>query len=377
VKTNIDLTNPHDDTNYKDKLNKSKEKDKNNNDKNYLLKTEKRNEKGNSIMNIVKENIEEENKEENKNNNEININNENIDNKKEEDPLITYLNTQGKVPDEEINISPKLVLEEIDGNLFDGKTIEINAGGMVGGRGKKDGFTIFGNKNIKTEIKLDSNINNNNNQIKDKETKDKSKNNNNLLFKPDFELNYPELISYPYIFAIYYKKEDKSYYIRAFSGKGSDNKILFIKLKNDIKYIIKQKELISAGDTIFQITPLYDNFLEIIHLERKKTNNINNKQIFEGKKNKMVILGRSKDSDFSFPKDKLFSRIQTTFEFDDTKKEWTVIDGKENKCSTNGTWIFGTHSFLIKKEMMVEILNSKIIIKEINNDKNNENGEII
>ena len=53
MKTNIDLTNPHDDTNYKDKLNKSKEKDKNNNDKNYLLKTEKRNEKGNSIMNIV------------------------------------------------------------------------------------------------------------------------------------------------------------------------------------------------------------------------------------------------------------------------------------------------------------------------------------
>ena len=98
MKTNIDLTNPHDDTNYKDKLNKSKEKDKNNNDKNYLLKTEKRNEKGNSIMNIVKENIEEENKEENKNNNEININNENIDNKKEEDPLITYLNTQGKIP---------------------------------------------------------------------------------------------------------------------------------------------------------------------------------------------------------------------------------------------------------------------------------------
>ena len=33
--------------------------------------------------------------------------------------------------------------------------------------------------------------------------------------------------------------------------------------------------------------------------------------------------------------------------------------------------------FLIKKEMMVEILNSKIIIKEINNDKNNENDEII
>ena len=174
-------------------------------------------------MNIVKENIEEENKEENKNNNDINVNNENIENKKEEDPLITYLNTQGKVPDEDINTSSKLVLEEIDGNLFDGKTIEINAGGMVGGRGKKDGFTIFGKKNLNKEIKLESNINNNNNQIKDKEVKDNSKNNDNCIFKPDFELNYPEVISYPYIFAIYYKKEDKSYYIRAFSGKGRIN----------------------------------------------------------------------------------------------------------------------------------------------------------
>ena len=321
-------------------------------------------------MNIVKENIKEENNDDNKdkninnnitnnnitndNSNQINIVNYKNEEIKEEDPLVTQINIKEKICEEDIKNSSKLILEEIEGNLFSGKKIEINAGGMVGGRGKNDGFTIFGQKN-------DEN----------------NKKDENSIFYPDYELNYSEKLLYPYIFVIYYKKEEKSYYIRAYSGKGSDNKILFIKLKNDIKYIIKQKELISAGDTIFQITPLYDNFLEIIHLERKKTNNINNKQIFEGKKNKMVILGRSKDSDFSFPKDKLFSRIQTTFEFDDTKKEWTVIDGKENKCSTNGTWIFGTHSFLIKKEMMVEILNSKIIIKEINNDKNNENDEII
>jgi len=364
-------------------LNKSKEKDKINNDKNYLLKTEKKNEKGNSIMNIVKENIEEENKDENKNNNDININNENIEDKKEEDPLITYLNTKGKVPDNEINTSTKLILEEIDGNLFDGKTIEINAGGMVGGRGKKDGFTIFGIKNINTEIKLESNINNNinndinnkNNQIKDKKdlnANNNIKNDNNIIFKPDFELNYSELIAYPYIFAIYYKKEDKSYYIRAFSGKGSDNKILFIKLKNQHKLKLKQKELISAGDTIFQITPIDDESLEIIHLSRKKVLGDIHKKLFNGKKNKIVTLGRSKDCNFSFPKDKSFSRFQTTFEYDDIKKEWSIIDGMEKKSSTNGTWIFGTHSFIIKNEMIVEILNSKIKIKEIKNEIKNE-----
>ena len=46
------------------------------------------------------------------------------------------------------------------------------------------------------------------------------------MFIPDIELNLPNNnITYPYIFSIYYKLEDKSYYIRSYSGKGSDNKI--------------------------------------------------------------------------------------------------------------------------------------------------------
>ena len=339
-----------------------------------MLKSDKKKEQSISLMNIVKENIQEEDNDDNKekekerekekekdeyiNNNIINekntknektinvINNKNEEDKEEEDLLISQINAKEKISEQEINNSSKLIIEEIEGNLFKGKKIEINAGGMVGGRGKNDGFSIFGQKNINNGI-----INEEKNEI----------------FNPDFELDCSDKLLYPYIFVIYYKKEDKSYYIRAYSGKGSDNKIIFIKLKNDNKYIIKQKELISAGDTIFQVIPMKDNFLEIIQLERKKNNC--NKQIFEGKKNKVVQLGRSKDCDFFFPKDKSFSRIQTTFQFDDDKKEWTVIDGNENKSSTNGTWIFGTHSFLIKNEMVVEVLNSKIIIKEINNDK--------
>ena len=320
-------------------------------------------------MNIVKENIQEENIEDNKNNKEINNeNNNDINNKiennnneqKEEDPILSHKNMKGIISEEEIKNSSKLIIEEIEGNIINGKKIEINAGGMIGGRDKMDGFTIFGQKNC-------------DNNIKSKNSKEINEliGNNNQMFIPDYELNYEKNLSFPYIFVIYYKKEDKCYYIRAFSGKGSDNKILFIKLKNKEKYILKQKELISAGDSIFQITPIHDNFLEIIHLKRKKSNN--NKQIFEGKKNKTVTLGRNRECDFSFPKDKSFSRFQTTFEFDENKKEWNVIDGKNDKSSTNGTWIFGTHSFLIKNEMIVEILNSKIIIKEIRNEDNKIN----
>ena len=80
----------------------------------------------------------------------------------------------------------------------------------------------------------------------------------------------------------------------------------------------------------------------------------------------MVTIGRHKECDFSFPKDKSFSRYQTSFEYDEINKEWNIIDGKE-KDSTNGTWIFGTHSFKIKNEMTIEVLNSKIKIKEITN----------
>ena len=258
--------------------------------------------------------------------------------KNPEDPLISYITSNRKISDELIQNSSKLILEEIEGKLFNDKKIEINAGGMVGGRNKKDGFTIFG--------------------------QNPEKSSNNDMFIPDFELNISSNnnnnnFSYPYIFSIYYKIEDKNYYIRSYSGKGSDNKILFIKLRNKIKYIIKQKEIISAGSIIFQINPINDNELEIINLTNKKY-----RKTFDGNKQKLVTIGRHKECDFSFPKDKSFSRYQTCFEYDEDKKEWNIRDGKD-KDSTNGTWIFGTHSFLIKDEMFIEVLNSKIKIKEI------------
>ena len=259
--------------------------------------------------------------------------------KNPEDPLISYITSNRKISDEIIQNSSKLIVEEIEGKLFNNKKIEINAGGMVGGRNKKDGFTIFG--------------------------QNPEKSSNNDMFIPDFELNISSNyssnnnFSYPYIFSIYYKIEDKNYYIRSYSGKGSDNKILFIKLRNKNKYIIKQKEIISAGSIIFQIYPINDNELEIINLTNKKYH-----KIFDGNKQKLVTIGRHKECDFSFPKDKSFSRYQTCFEYDENKKEWSIIDGKD-KDSTNGTWIFGTHSFLITDEMFIEVLNSKIKIKEI------------
>ena len=134
---------------------------------------------------------------------------------------------------------------------------------------------------------------------------------------------------------------------------------MFIKLTGKFSLPIKQKEIISAGNVIFQVTPIENNQIEITNLSRKE-NSIEPKQIFECDINRDITIGRDKNCDFSFVKDKSFSRIQTSFSFDKKNKYWVISDGSKVKSSTNGTWIFGIHSFEIMDEMLVEILTSKI-----------------
>ena len=293
-----------------------------------MKKKENMNENNINENNKSEENNNKNEGEENKEENKLNINNINEDNK---DEALQLISSNREITEEEINSCPILILKEQDGKLLQGKEITINASGMIGGRNLKDGVSIFGKKN-----------------------------NNNDNFKHDFELNYEENLNYPYIFAIYYQREFKNYSLRAFSGKESDNRILYVKLNDNYSLPLKQKEIFSAGNIVFQVTPIENNKIEVLNLS-KKNEEEEQKKIFDPNEIKEISIGRDKKCDFSFPKDKSFSRIQTTFLFDDDKKEWIIIDGSKTKSSTNGTWIFGTHSFEIKDQLMVEILNSKII----------------
>ena len=293
-----------------------------------MKKKENMNENNINENNKSEENNNKNEGEENKEENKLNINNINEDNK---DEALQLISSNREITEEEINSCPILILKEQDGKLLQGKEITINASGMIGGRNLKDGVSIFGKKN-----------------------------NNNDNFKHDFELNYEENLNYPYIFAIYYQREFKNYSLRAFSGKESDNRILYVKLNNNYSLPLKQKEIFSAGNIVFQVTPIENNKIEVLNLS-KKNEEEEQKKIFDPNEIKEISIGRDKKCDFSFPKDKSFSRIQTTFLFDDDKKEWIIIDGSKTKSSTNGTWIFGTHTFEIKDQLMVEILNSKII----------------
>ncbi|MCQ2821564.1 MAG: FHA domain-containing protein [archaeon] len=255
------------------------------------------------------------------------------------DPSIEYINSHREITQKEVEEGDLLILEEDSrGKLFNQKQIKITAAGLIGGRGANDGVSIFGLPSSEESMKEN--------------------------FKVDFEINYSEKVNFPYAFAIYYKTDTKKYYIRAYSGKGSEYKILFVKLTGDYSLPLKQKEIISCADTTFQVKPLENNFLEVINLSAKNESNPEGiKKIFDPNEKKEVTIGRDVKCDFSFNKDKSFSRTQTSFIYDDIKKEWTIMDGSPTKKSTNGTWVFGTHSFPICNQMICQILSSMIQFK--------------
>ena len=283
---------------------------------------------------------------------------------KKEDSLITYLSAPPKmINDDIIKNSPTLTMYIDDSEIFvnEEKKIEINAGGLPdnGGRCARDGVVIFGGDDDEltlTSIKPDIALN-----VK-----------NNITLKP-----YQK---YPYVFAIYFQTETKTYYIKAYCGEGSDNMIMFIKLTYGIELQLRRKEFLVIGNSIFQITPLEDDNIEINILagfpnmgDGKNTapQGVEVKRLFNKNDINEITIGRDPKCTYSFKTDNSFSRIQTTIAYENNK--WIVRDGTKLKPSKNGTWLFGLHSFPIKNDLVVEILSTTIRfrLKECNNHSRN------
>ena len=254
------------------------------------------------------------------------------------------IDSNRRITNTDVNNSSNLIIEEKECNIFNGAKIKINALGMEGGRGIGDGVTIFGSSANQGEDA--SNINKGDN-----------------LLKVDFILNLKEKYTYPYIFMIYFEKESKAYFIRSYSSKNNDNIILYINLTNEYNLPLKQKEIFTAGNIIFQANPLENNNLEISNLSKKELSMIPT-QTFNASSKKEITIGRNKNCDFAFPGNKSFSRIQTTFEFDEEKQQWIIFDGSKTKSSTNGTRVFCSHSYPIKDKMTFEIFNNRIQVSE-------------
>lgn len=252
------------------------------------------------------------------------------------DIVFSYLNSHRDITDEELSTSPMLKIVQEDGDLFPKHKSEIliNARGLMGGgRNVGDGVALFGNSKLfESDIKLDLSS-----QISAK--------------------NYK---AYPYIFAIYYKYEDKTYYLRGYTGEGADHRMLFIKLTADNTLILKKKEILSIGNSIIQITPLPANCIEIYILTNSNNdqNNIVTKRIFDKDNITEITIGRDSQCTYAFVNDKSFSRLNTRIVYENDN--WIIKDGSPERSSKNGTWVFGLHSFPIKDGMLAEILNSKL-----------------
>ena len=91
---------------------------------------------------------------------------------------------------------------------------------MIGGKGVGDGVAIFGS---------------NSNQLEESE----NMNTGATILKTDFILNLKEKFLYRYIFMIYYEKESKLCFIRLYSSKNNDNRILYVKLTNGYNLPLK------------------------------------------------------------------------------------------------------------------------------------------
>ena len=275
---------------------------------------------------------EEENNEDKKSNKEDN-NNQN----KDVEQIHKIIDSNRIITNEDLKEASILFLEGKECDIFNGEKIKINAFGMEGEKGRNDGVTIFGG---------------NTDQARDISNK-----------YIDFVLNLKRKINYPYIFYIFFEKKTKSYFISPYSSKNNDNRILYVKLTNGYNLPLKQKEIISAGNIFFQITPLENNNLEIVNLSKQNLS-LTPKQTFNASSKKEVTIGRNKNCDFSFHNNKSFSRIQTTFEFDEENQEWVMIDGSRTKSSTNGTWVFCTHKYPIKDKMIVKVFDNYVQIHE-------------
>ena len=67
--------------------------------------------------------------------------------------------------------------------------------------------------------------------------------------------------------------------------------------------------------------------------------------------NKPIIIGRTPECDIRI-NDKLLSKSQASIAFAPDEASWVLTDGKDNKPSTNGTWLYLNENFSMHSGMI-------------------------
>lgn len=247
---------------------------------------------------------------------------ENSENQKRNKQKKKVPTTTRIVPQSEIINGPLLSIEEVGNcSILNHNKLILNPGGLVGGRNANDGVSYF-----------TCNMNPNDTGVS------------------DFVLNLKKIEGDidDFIFIVYYKEENKKYYIK-FSENTNVNKDIFLHLFNAMSMQIKQTEVISFGNFIFQIVPDKSKIRLI---------NLNNDEKYDYTfKNGIITIGRNENCNICLDENGV-SKIQCSLEYKDGG--WTLHDGYDGKKSTNGIYIAASHSYVLEEGMEIEVLSSVI-----------------
>ena len=246
---------------------------------------------------------------------------------------------------DDIDNGPTIIIKETEGNQLNNGSIEINAGGCeIGSRKAKDGVTLFGP--ILTDEK---------NIII-----------NDILIAPNFkDIN-------SHLFVIYYKKEERKYYIRTYKDQFSNGlSVLLVKINK--YYPIKKSEMFMIGDLFFVFKVHVEKNIKNISITKLscKRSPDEEKKTFDSesvlKEGNKITIGRDKKCTMSYSSDKSFSKIHSTIYYNKSKEMWEIQDGTDEKTSTNGVWVIPKHSMEIFDNMNFKIMGcSKFVINLYN-----------
>lgn len=278
-----------------------------------------------------------------------------------------------KLSESQIKELPILRLSDVEGQLLNNQEIKINPAGIIRKeKNIKTGVTYFGFKSKENDF-----LNNANNC--------------------DFFINSESLKEvqdkFPNpLFAIYYDLDQNEYYFK-YCKKKQDSfypSIILVSLKRPL--ILRKTETITIGNVFLELKT-EKSCLIITKFEVTKNGQSRETFNFDSEKTDEVTIGRDKKCTIVINNTSL-SRVNATIKFfkvpikelllsessnkkklydqlidcdNDSQaviKYWELYDGSVNKHSTNGLWLFSSHTYLIYDGLVVRLGKSKFIINK-------------
>jgi hypothetical protein len=163
------------------------------------------------------------------------------------------------------------------------------------------------------------------------------------------------------LFSIYYDRETCSFFYKCLLDKDISS---YIKINR--KYYIKKRKYFQIGNKVFYIEPTnhHSNQIKIV-ITNDPSSTIKNKEYVFNKTTPTIHIGRGEGCQVSFIHDNILSKIQCTVMYDDLMDKWAIVDGDNNKTSTNGTWLYCHSKYkIVDTETYFKIGRNIILVKK-------------